>query len=138
VLACVLPSIREATFSYPLAIFTNSCVDAPEEGAVRGGAGRGERAVCMGAPRASSQPRPLPLRLASSASSLSCLSLCSFSSLLISQPLSRGMGLQEQGQGVHTGTLGTCFYNHPQIFIYEPLVVSPPGRHQQRTSMVRR
>jgi hypothetical protein len=38
---------------------------------------------------------PLPLQLL-------------MASLLSSQPLSRGMGLQEQGQGVHPGTLGAC------------------------------
>ena len=49
-----------------------------------------------------------------------CLCLCQLpelflplqllkASLLSSQPLSRGMGLREQGQGVHTGTLGGHF-----------------------------
>jgi len=85
-------------------------VDAPEEGpeeAVRGGAGRRGEAVCMGAPRASplafapcflcQLPKlPLPLQLL-------------VVSLLSSQPLRRGMGLREEGQGVHTGTLGARF-----------------------------
>jgi hypothetical protein len=35
-------------------------------------------------------------------------------SLLSSQPLSWGLGLQEQGQGVHTGTLGAHSLDYPQ------------------------
>jgi hypothetical protein len=34
--------------------------------------------------------------------------------LLSSQPFSWGLGLQEPGQGVHTGALGAHFDFHPQ------------------------
>ena len=59
VLACVLPSIREGTFSYILAIYTHS-VWMSLKGL------RGVEACswsCAGAPQASSQPHPLPLPL---------------------------------------------------------------------------
>jgi hypothetical protein len=35
-------------------------------------------------------------------------------SLLSSQPFTLGLRLQEQGQGVHTGTLGAHFENYPE------------------------
>jgi len=57
-----------------------------------------------------------PLAFASSScSSLSCLSLQLLTVLLLSsQPFSWGPGLQEPGQGVHTGALGAHFDFHPQ------------------------
>ena len=90
VLARVLPSIREATLSYPLAIFTNS-VWMPQRKGLRGLSEEEacSCAACMGAPQASSQPRPLPLPLASSVSSLRPLPLQLFAvPLLSSQPFS--------------------------------------------------
>jgi len=77
-LARVLPSIREATFSYPLAIFTQT-VWMPQkglreegsEGALRGG---GLFLEPRGRPTSLFTASPLAFA-SSSASSLSCLSL---------------------------------------------------------------
>jgi len=101
VLTRVLPSIREATLSYPLAIFTNSMWMPQRKGLKGMWEEAFFRAAYMDAPRASSQLRPLPLPMP--------LQLFMVP-LLSSQPLSWGQGLQEQGSGVHNqGTLGAHF-----------------------------
>jgi len=61
-----------------------------------------------------SQPRPLPLPLSLAAPQLPLLLQLLKVPLLSSQPFSWGLGLQEPGQGVHTGALGAHFDFHPQ------------------------
>jgi len=90
------------------------CVDAPEKGPKR--AARGGSLLVLGAARAPYGPLQ---------GLAPCLCLCQLPelplplqfllvSLLSSQPLSWGLGLQEQGQGVHTGTLGAHSLDYPQ------------------------
>jgi len=111
--ARVLPSIREAAFSYPLAIFTHS-VRMPQK---KGPKGLWEEEACFwssmhGRPAGLFTAAPLVFAYAS-ASSLSCLSLCSFTWPLCWAALQQGNGASRTGPGVSNRHTGRPFLEVP-------------------------